>query len=139
MNYSKRMLISIPFFIATAFILFNSCTKDDNLTDPLGNRVYTTLDRTIVPSKVVSWPVMFPFEVSKFPDYFGYGDWSYGPGLEYQKRLDLMTPGYTGGLVKKSARLLNFFAITDAHMTDEETPASAMYFGYKGGFIGKKV
>jgi metallophosphoesterase (TIGR03768 family) len=47
-----------------------------------------------------------------------------------------MAPGYTGASVTKSARLLNFFAITDAHMTDEETPASAMYFGYKGGFIG---
>jgi metallophosphoesterase (TIGR03768 family) len=136
MNCTKRNLICIPFFIAFALIIFNSCQKDGNLINPLGTRVHTTLDRTIIPSYVASWPVMYPYEISKFTDYFGYGGWSYGPGLEYQKRLDLMKPGYTGALVTKSARLLNFFAITDVHMTDEETPASAMYFGYKGGFIG---
>jgi len=136
MNYTKRNLIYIPFFIASAFIVFNCCQKDDNLINPLGTRVYTTLDRIIIPANVSSWPVMYPYEVSKFPGFPQYGAWTYGPGLDYQKRLDLMEPGYTGALVTKSARLLNFFAITDAHMTDEETPASAMYFGYKGGFIG---
>jgi metallophosphoesterase (TIGR03768 family) len=79
---------------------------------------------------------MYPYEVSKLSGFPQYGAWTYGPGLDYQKRLDLMAHGYNGALVTKSARLLNFFAITDAHMTDEETPASAMYFGYKGGFIG---
>lgn len=136
MKYTKRILISILFFIASACIIFNSCSKDDNLLNPLATRVYTTLDRTIIPVNVSSWPVLYPYEVSKFPSFPQYGAWTYGPGLDYQKRLDLMTTGYTGSTVKTSARLLNFFAITDAHMTDEETPASAMYFGYKGGFIG---
>jgi len=132
----QRILNYFTVFIASAFIIFNSCQKDDNLINPLGTRVYTTLDRIIIPANVSSWPVMYPYEVSKFPGFPQYGAWTYGPGLDYQKRLDLMEPGYTGALVTKSARLLNFFAITDAHMTDEETPASAMYFGYKGGFIG---
>jgi metallophosphoesterase (TIGR03768 family) len=136
MNYTKRILICIPFFIASAIIVFNSCRKDDHPVNPLGIRVYTTLDRTIIPANVSSWPVMYPYEVSKFPSFPQYGAWTYGPGLDYQKRLDLMPTGYNGALVTKSARLLNFIAITDAHMTDEETPASAMYFGYKGGFIG---
>lgn len=136
MNYTKRILICIPFFIASASTIFNSCSKDDNLVNPLGTRVYTTLDRTIIPVNVSSWPVMYPYEVSRFPGFPQYGEWTYGPGLDYQKRLDLMPVGYTGSQVTKSARLLNFFAITDTHMTDEETPASAMYFGYKGGFIG---
>ncbi len=30
-------------------------------------------------------------------------------------------------------RLLNFFTITDIHITDKESPAQAIYFGYKGG------
>ena len=136
MNYKKSILICIPFFIASAIIVFNSCRKDDHLANPLGTRVYTTLDRTIIPANVSSWPVMYPYEVSKFPSFPQYGAWTYGPGLDYQKRLDLMPTGYNGSLETKSARLINFFAITDAHMTDEETPASAMYFGYKGGFIG---
>ena len=116
------------------FIL--GCRKDDNHANSSGSRVYTTLDRTIIPANVSSWPVLYPYEVSKFPLFPQYGAWTYGPGLDYQKRLDLMLPGYTGASVKNTARLLNFFAITDAHMTDEESPASAIYFGYKGGFIG---
>jgi metallophosphoesterase (TIGR03768 family) len=136
MNYTKRNLIYIPFFIASTFNIFTSCTRDDNLINPLGKMVYTTLDRTIIPDNVSSWPVMYPYEVTKLPGFPKYGAWTYGPGLDYQKRLDLMAHGYTGTSVTKYARLLNFFAITDTHMTDEETPASAMYFGYKGGFIG---
>lgn len=122
----KTIILIIVMFIG----LFTSCKKSSD------SRVYTTLNRTIIPANVSSWPVMYPYEVSKLPGFPQYGAWTYGPGLDYQKRLDLMAPGYTGALVTKSARLLNFFALTDAHMTDEETPASAIYFGYKGGFIG---
>jgi len=136
MKKSRRFLNYIALIVASVFMVLNSCTKDEHLVNPLGTRVYTTLDRTIIPVNVSSWPVMYPYEVSKFPGFPQYGAWTYGPGLDYQKRLDLMAPGYTGASVTKSAQLLNFFAITDAHMTDEETPASAMYFGYKGGFIG---
>ena len=136
MEKSLRISFNILFFVASVCIIFSSCRKDDYLINPLGTRVYTTLDRTIIPANVSSWPVLYPYEVSKFPGFPQYGKWTYGPGLDYQKRLDLMPVGYTGSQVTKSARLLNFFAITDAHMTDEETPASAMYFGYKGGFIG---
>jgi metallophosphoesterase (TIGR03768 family) len=136
MKFTKRILICIPLFISSACIVFNSCRKEDHLVNPLGTRVYTTLDRTIIPANVSSWPVLYPYEVSKLLGFPQYGAWTYGLELDYQKRLDLMTPGYTGALIAKSARLLNFFAITDAHMTDEETPASAIYFGYKGSFIG---
>ena len=124
--------------IATGIILTctNSCKKDNNPFDPAVSKVYTTLDRTIIPANVASWPVMYPYEISKFSTFPGYGIWSYGPGLDYQKRLDLMSPQSSSIQVTKTARLLNFFAITDVHITDEESPASALYFGYKGGFIG---
>jgi hypothetical protein len=54
MNYKKSILICIPFFIASAIIVFNSCRKDDHLVNPLGTRVYTTLDRTIIPAMKTS-------------------------------------------------------------------------------------
>jgi metallophosphoesterase (TIGR03768 family) len=136
MKNAKFILIYLLIFVGGTFMLLTGCRKDDSPVNPFETKVYTTLERTIIPANVSSWPVMYPYEVSKFPGFPQYGAWTYGPGLDYQKRLDLMTPGYTGASVTKSARLLNFFAITDAHMTDEETPASAMYFGYKGGFIG---
>ena len=113
--------------ISSVFILLSGCRKDHNQTDFEANKVYTTLDRTIVPASVASWPVMYPYEISKFSTFPGYGIWSYGPGLDYQKRLDLMSTGYTGASVTKTARLLNFFAITDIHITDEESPALALY------------
>lgn len=136
MNKYKRIWIFPLATIGIVALWTTACKKDSGPVDPLVSRVYTTLDRTIVPVNVSSWPVMYPYEVYKFPGFPQYGAWAYGPGLDYQKRLDLMAPGYTGALVTKSARLLYFFAFTDAHLTDEETPASAMYFGYRGGFIG---
>ena len=128
-------LIIMIFFAGFAPFLFNGCKKDDGSFDT-ASKVKTTLDRTIIAENVQEWPVLFPFEVSKYASFPEYGTWSYGPGLEYQKRFDLMAPGYGNTNVKNSARLLNFFAITDVHITDEETPASALFFGYKGGFIG---
>lgn len=132
----QNPLICILVSVSSVFFIFNGCRKDYNQTDFERNRVYTTLDRTIIPSSVETWPAMYPYEISKYSKFPGYGEWSYGPGLDCQKRLDLMAPGYTGGSVTKSAGLLNFFAITDVHITYEESPASALYFGYKGGFIG---
>ncbi len=129
------VLIYLFWWVASALFLFNACRKDDN-PGQVGARAYTTVDRTIIPASISAWPVMYPYEVSKFPGFTGYGSWTYGPGLDYQRRLDLMPDGYASAQVKNSAQLLSFFAITDAHMTDEESPASAIYFGYKGGFIG---
>ena len=125
-------------FIAMGLVLIitNSCRKSDSIYDPIVSKVYTTLDRTVIPATVSSWPVLYPYEISKFSSFPGYGVWHYGPGLGYQKRLDIMSPSYNSTPVTKAANLLNFFAITDIHITDEETPASAIFFGYKGGLIG---
>ncbi|MCX6267677.1 MAG: TIGR03768 family metallophosphoesterase, partial [Bacteroidetes bacterium] len=125
------------FQLAMGFMLFfnNGCSKDDSPT-PISSKVPTTVDRTIIPATVSALPVLYPYQISKFPDFAGYGQWSYGPGIPYQKRVDLMPAGYTGASVTHSARLLNFFTITDIHITDEQTPASAIYFGYKGNLIG---
>ena len=44
-----------------------------------------------------------------------------------------MPTNYSGASATNTTRLLNFFAMTDIHITDKETPAQAIYFGYKGG------
>jgi metallophosphoesterase (TIGR03768 family) len=98
---------------------------------PIDSEVVTTLTRTVVPDKIpATSEKIYPYEVSKY-EKNGYGKWHYGPRLDSVRRLDIMSPGYrgtTGG----STRLLNFFAITDIHITDKETPGQAVYFGYKG-------
>ena len=89
--------------------------------------VYTTVDRTIVPSTPLS-SMIHPYDVSKFSEY-GYGQYQYGAGLGYDERLDLMSADYSNANVTKVSSLLRFFAMTDVHITDEESPAQAVYFG----------
>ncbi len=93
----------------------------------------TTIGRTIMPINVPSTsPKLLPTDISKYTQY-GYGRWQEGPGLDYEKRMDLMPASYRGDGVKPSATLLRFFTITDIHITDKETPAQAIFYGYKGG------
>ncbi|MCX6233636.1 MAG: TIGR03768 family metallophosphoesterase [Bacteroidetes bacterium] len=120
-------------------ILSNSCKNNDSATQqasyPIDSTVLTTVERTIVPDPVPSTaPKILPTEISKFAEY-GYGVWQFGMGLGYEKRLDIMPLAYTNTSVTNTAKLLNFFAMTDIHISDKESPAQAIFFGYKGGLI----
>jgi len=46
-----------------------------------------------------------------------------------------MPPAYINTSVTNTAKLLNFFAMTDIHISDKESPAQAIFFGYKGWLI----
>lgn len=92
---------------------------------------WTTLERTVIPVPVPgASPKIAPNEINKFAEY-GYGQWQEGQGLGRQKRLDLMPKGYSGAKGEKSARLVRFFAISDIHLTDKESPAQVIYWGLK--------
>ena len=45
-----------------------------------------------------------------------------------------MPAGYTGST--NSVRLLSFFSMSDVHITDKESPAEALYFGWTAPFHG---
>lgn len=118
-------------------ILGSSKEVDQNRSQlegyPITSDAFTTLHRTVVPDSIPSGSeTVFPYEISKFKKN-GYGNWSYGPGIDSVKRLDIMPTNYSGESVTNTERLLNFFTITDIHITDKETPAQAIHFGYKGG------
>lgn len=113
--------------IGFALIINNSC-KAQQSSYPIDSKVLTTLNRTVIPIPVPTWPVLLPNEISKFSKY-GYGKWQYGGGIGFQKRLDLMPPAYFNTSVTNSAKLLSFFAMTDIHLTDKESPAEAIFFG----------
>ncbi|HET6497314.1 MAG TPA: TIGR03768 family metallophosphoesterase, partial [Thermoleophilia bacterium] len=105
-----------------------SSREDDAAACP----VPTTLEQTIVPDPIsADAETVLPCELTKY-EANGYGKWSYGPGLAAEKRLDLMAAGYDGASATAAARLLRFFAITDIHITDVQSPAQAILFGYKG-------
>lgn len=117
-NYPLTML-------GFVLILNNGCEKDDN-DNQTESKVYTTLDRTIIPDPVPSTSlVLKASDVSLFSQN-GYGKWHYGSGLPCEKRLDLMPNGYA--TTTNDVKLLKFFTITDVHITDEETPAQAIFF-----------
>lgn len=100
---------------------------------PIASDVFTTLQKTVVPDTIPSSSEkVLPLEVSKYKQN-GYGTWHYGPGIDSVKRLDIMPTNYSGASATNSTRILNFFTITDIHITDKESPAQAIYLGYKGG------
>ena len=98
-----------------------------NLTQghPIASDVQTTLQRTVAPGATPSTAIALS-EVSKYAQY-GYGNWNYGSGLPYDRRLDIMPPTYSGSAVTKKTKLLNFFTISDIHITDKESPNQLIY------------
>jgi len=98
-------------------------------------RVYTTLQRQIVPTPVTVPDNIRPFDIALFANA-GLGKWTYGAGAPYAKRLDLMPADYKADAVKNTGSLLHFFTISDIHITDKESPAEAVFFGLsKKGII----
>ena len=92
---------------------------------PIASDVQTTAQRTIVPGAKPTTAINL-WEISKY-DSYGYGNWTYGPGLPYDKRLDIMPANYSGSAVTKKTKLLNFFTISDIHITDKESPNQLIY------------
>jgi metallophosphoesterase (TIGR03768 family) len=92
---------------------------------PIASDVQTTLQRTISQGSKPSMPINL-WEIPKYSQY-GYGDWTYGPGLPYDKRFDIMPAAYSGSAVTKKTKLLNFFTFSDIHITDKESPNQLIY------------
>jgi metallophosphoesterase (TIGR03768 family) len=94
---------------------------------PIASEVFTTAERQILPRALpAGTPPVNPAEVAKYGQY-GYSAWEVGPGLPHEKRTEL-APGYNGAPV--TARLMSFFAITDIHIADKESPAQPIYAGW---------
>ena len=79
-------------------------------------------------------------DLSQIPDYdrLGCGKWAYvcWP-LPVVPRLDIMPSRYRTASVTKKTRLLNFFSMTDIHLTGNEAPNKLIYLqqslpGYAG-------
>jgi metallophosphoesterase (TIGR03768 family) len=57
----------------------------------------------------------------------GYGVWEFGWPLAIVQRADIMPAGYDPTSASPQKRLLNFFAMTDIHLTDKEAPNQLIY------------
>jgi metallophosphoesterase (TIGR03768 family) len=100
-------------------------------TYPIEPGIRTTLQRTVLPKQEPAAAIRVD-DVSNYRKS-GLGVWSYGPALSHDKRLDLVAPATVAKPGRHVARLLNFFAITDIHICDKESPSSAIYLGLKNG------
>jgi metallophosphoesterase (TIGR03768 family) len=124
----------VLFFIIIVIAIFVVNCFKQQISYPIDSDVFTTLERVITPIAVpLDSPKILPSEVSKYSQY-GYGNWNFEKGIGFEKRLDLMPSSYIDTSTK-TADLLNFFTITDIHITDKESPAEAIFLGYKGGII----
>jgi len=104
---------------------------------PIAKEVYTTAEEQVLPVALpADTPIINPADVSLY-DQFGHSAWHFGPGTDYSsegavpqpydKRVDL-APDYADA--PNAARLLTFFAMTDIHITDKESPAQPIYPGW---------
>ena len=99
-------------------------------TYPIAPNVVTTLDRTITP--LPQGPtVLTPGQVSQYKANH-FGEWN-GNGAGYPfVRPDMVVGGNTAPSVPDPAAvpLLSFFTMSDIHITDKESPAQGVYYGY---------
>jgi metallophosphoesterase (TIGR03768 family) len=94
---------------------------------PISKDVFTTVQQQILPIALpADTPRINPADVPLY-ETFGYSAWQKGPGLPYVKRAEL-APAYNGA--SNAARLLSFFAMTDIHITDKESPAQPINPGW---------
>lgn len=127
---TRRDFLKYSAWTAFATVAFPSLTfSADNLLEigyPISSDVKTTLDRML--SFSMSSNAFTVTDLPKVSEYqnYGYGYWTYGVPLPMKKRLDLMPSGYRA--VKNARQLLHFFAITDIHITDKESPNQLIYF-----------
>lgn len=74
-------------------------------------------------------------------DALGYGEWEYlNQSLPIVTRTDIMAPGYSASSGVKKTRLMNFFAMTDVHLTDKEAPNQLIFLQQSNpGFAGQNT
>ena len=95
-------------------------------SQPISATVLTTLDQTVHFAPASGLAMTQLADIADY-DTHGYGVTTVGPGLPLDPRLDLMPAGYAAPTAPRLATLLSFFAITDIHITDKESPAQLIY------------
>ena len=121
--------VSVGALAAYGFGFGKATSKPAIGTYPIEPEIRTTLQRTVLPNQKPAAAIRVD-DVANYQKN-GFGRWHYGPALSYDRRLDLFAQPAAGKPARHAARLLNFFAITDIHICDKESPSSAIYLGLK--------
>lgn len=129
-NFGRRLFMKYSFgSLALSYSGWNLAQSfQGQATYPIEGEVKTTVDRMIsfpVPElvkKVGTNAGLAPTELHRVDQYqkYGYGNYSYGPGLPIEVRLDLMPQAYQAESISRLQRLSSFFTISDIHLTDKQ-------------------
>ncbi|HEY3275546.1 MAG TPA: TIGR03768 family metallophosphoesterase [Syntrophorhabdaceae bacterium] len=95
-------------------------------TYPISSDVYTTLQRTIRPLAI---PGAQELTITEVDQYAAQGYTSYDPMGAPVDYGPLLPNGGAAGARTPVETLLNFFSISDIHITDKESPAQSVYPG----------
>ena len=98
---------------------------------PIDSDVQTTDQRMLSFSMDFASNTTRLSQVSQY-DVWGYGVWTFGAALPVETRttsatFGIMPDGYVVPSLPPKAKLLNFFTITDIHITDKEAPNQMIY------------
>ncbi|MFH0801597.1 MAG: TIGR03768 family metallophosphoesterase [bacterium] len=95
---------------------------------PIDSTVVKTTVRTVVPVTTFSGKII-PQDLKQISKYkqYGYGKWTFGGPLTSDPRNDIMPAGYDCASAAKKTKLLNFFTMSDIHITDKESPSQLIY------------
>ena len=101
----------------------------------IDSNVLVTSERVLsfpMPAKLTtanSGAGLCPTELALVAEYskYSYGSYTYGGALPVEQRFDIMPVGYDNSTPVRRKQLANFFAITDIHMTDKESPNQLIY------------
>jgi metallophosphoesterase (TIGR03768 family) len=107
---------------------------------PIDSRVVTTAEETVKLSQNFSGTID-PLNLKNISDYdqYGYGVWIDGGQLAAVVRDDIMADGYTYPAAGGQRKLLRFFAITDIHIIDKESPSQLIYLQHAKNADGTAV
>ncbi len=112
--------IATVLILTLALLLGSGC--------PWAQKQLTTRERTVHPVAIpAGTPGIPPSYVPEY-EFYGYSAWDFGPGEDEGRKFDLMQANYTGA--RNRAQLLSFFAMSDIHITDKESPAEVLYYGW---------
>ena len=131
-EYKKFCLV---FLMGMLIFSLSGCSGSDNDNQvqgyPIDSDVQTTDQRMLSFSMDFTPDTSRLSQVSQY-DAWGYGVWTFGAPLPVEPRTDsapsgIMPAGYVVPTLPPKAKLLNFFTISDIHITDKEAPNQLIY------------
>lgn len=116
-------ILAVVIVLFTILLVFSSGCVDTT-------KLVNTTERTVVPVDPGTNQTITPANLSIY-HYNGFGEWTYGAGVPITVRDDIAGGMSASG---EGTQLLSFAAISDIHITDEESPVQVIALGYLSPF-----